>query len=69
MIIDEFQGFQHFINSVRKEDLSSMDKTDNVTKVVDPATLTQEEYEEWKKTIDPDSMGFDGPIEGEKGDA
>lgn len=46
-----------------------MDKTDNVTKVVDPLTLTQKEYEEWKKTIDPDSIGFDGPIEGEKGDA
>ena len=46
-----------------------MDKTDNVTKVVDPSTLTQKEYEEWKKTIDPDLMGFDGPIEGEKGDA
>lgn len=45
-----------------------MDETINVSKKIDPSILTQKEYEEWKKTIDPDSMGFDGPIEGEKGD-
>ena len=45
-----------------------MDNTTEINKNIDPSKLTLEEYEEWKKTIDPDSMGFDGPIEGEKGD-
>lgn len=38
-------------------------------KKTNPAEMTQEEFEEWKKTIDPDSMGFsDDSVEGEKGE-